>query len=301
MTSGQSCSADASASSPSISTPPSTVDKDFSLSASSQTIQSSLKRFNDYVQKHYERFAEHESLKRSRLVASFVEKEQSYERRISTLNTIHTDIANLLAREKSTNTQLCQVLDNATNSMTRLCKAIADANFVFVDSKLAPHGIKQEILCPTTAVSSLLSQIETVLTEMSGQKGVSMPSPPDSSPCGFAFEALVKIADTLLATQRSLGLLLEDFRSADAVRNDTECQNKSLQEKIVLLQEELHRTRGDNQRISQELAAGTPGSALLSMILTPFPVRLERGNHVGQSPASVYPTAGKPRYHVSPP
>jgi hypothetical protein len=280
MNSCQSSSADASSLSPQTSTPPSAVNQDFSLSASSQTIQSSLKRFNDYVQKHYDRFVEHESLKRSRLVASFAEKEQSYERQISTLNTIHTDIAGLLAREKSNNAQLHQILDIATDSMARLCKVVADANFVFFNSKRDPHGIKQEdggqenvpdiTLRHNATISSLLSQIETILVEMNAQKGVSLPLPPDSSPYHFVIKALGKVADTLLTTQRSLALLLEDFKSVDAARINTECQNESLQKEIVLLQEELRRTRGDNQRISQELAAGTPRSAVLFKILTSF-------------------------------
>ena len=275
MTSCQSSSADASPLSPSISTTPSIADKDFSLSASSKAIQSSLKLFNDYIQKHYERFAEHESLERTRLVASFTQKERSYERQISTLKTIHTDIAGLLAREQLTSSELRQKLDTATNSINKLCRAVADANFVFVKPKEAPHGIKQEDdleesvnvsdikMCPNAAISSLLSQIETVAIKINAQNGVNLPP----SPCHSVIEALDKVANSLLVTQRSFALLLKDFKSVDAARAGTECQNRSLQQNVALLQEELKRTRSDNQRISRELAAGMPGSAVLSIIV----------------------------------
>ena len=279
MTSCQSHSAHASPLSPPIPIAPSAADQDFSLSASSKTVQSSLKSFNDYVHKHYERFIEQESLERDRLVASFAEKEKTYEKKISTLEATHTHITELLAREQSTNGELRQRLDIATNSTDRLCKLVADANFVFLDRKQDSHEIKQEdcsqetrsmsvsdiVMCPNPAISSLLSQIETIIFEMNVHNDVSLPSPPGSSPCHSIVEALAKVANSLLATQRSTALPLEDFKSVDAARVSGDCQNGSLQEKISLLQEELKRTRGDNQRISQELAAGTLGSAALSV------------------------------------
>ena len=275
MTSCASHSAEALPSSPSTSTALLAVDQDSSLSAPSNAIQSSLKNINDYLQKHYERFIEHESLERSRLVASFAEKEKSYEKQISTLKAVHIDIAALLVREQSINGELRQKLDVATSTMARLCKVVADPNFIFVDRTRGPHRTKQEdspqesvdvsdiITCPNTAISSLLSQIETIVTEINAQSGVSLPSPGDPSPRYSTIEALDKVANSLLATQRSFALLIEDFRSADAVRVDTECQNRSLQKMTALLQEELQRIRGENKRISRELTAGRPESVVL--------------------------------------
>ena len=259
---------DASPLSLSTSTSPSDADQDTSLSTSNKATQSSLKSLNDYIQNHYEQFAARESLERGRLVASFAEKEQSYERHISTLKAIHADIAGLLGREQTTNNELREKLDNATSFITRLCKVVADASFVFVDSKRGPHEIKQEegsqenimisdiIICPNATVSSLLSQIESVVTEMNAQNGAGLPSPIDTSPCHSIIEALGKVLDFLLATQRTFALLQEDIKSVNAARVDTEFQNQSLREKVALLQEELKQTRSDNERISQELAAG---------------------------------------------
>ena len=269
MASRQSHRPDARPSSPSISTSPSAADQDFSLSASSKTIQSSLELFNDYVRKYHERFVFNESLERNRLVASFSEKEKGYEKQISKLKGVHADIAGLLVREQSTNNELRQKLDLATDSVARLCKVVADANFVFVDRKQGPHGIKQEepseesmnvpdmMLCPNAAISSLLSQIGTIVTEMNAQNGVGQASPVDPSPCHSITEALSKVTNSLSTTQRSFSLLIEDLKSVDTARADTEFQNKTLQEKIALLQEELKEKRRDNTRISQELAEGT--------------------------------------------
>ena len=254
--------------SPSTSTSPLDADQDTSLSTSNKATQSSLKSLNDYIQNHYEQFAARESLERGRLVASFAEKEQSYERHISTLKAVHADIAGLLGREQTTNNELRKKLDNATSFITGLCKVVADASFVFVDSKRESHEIKQEegsqedtmisdiIICPNAAVSSLLSQIESVVTEMNAQNGAGLPSPIDTSPCRSIIEALGKVLDSLLATQRTFALLQEDFKSVNAACVDTESQNQSLREKIAFLQEELKQTRSDNERISQELAAG---------------------------------------------
>lgn len=256
--------------SPSTLTSPLAADQDTSPSASSKAALASLERFNDYVQKHYDQFVANESLERSRLAASFAEKEQSYEERITTLKSIHTNIASLLVREQATNIELRQKLDIATSSVTRLCQVVADANFVFADRKRAPHEIKQEensqestntsdiVICPNAAISSLLSQIQTVVTEMNVQNGAGLPSSVDPSPCHSIIEALGKVVDSLLATQRTFALLQDDFKSVDKNRADTERQNESLQENIASLQEELKRTRSDNERISHELAAGTP-------------------------------------------
>ena len=278
MTSSQSHSTHGSLSPP-ISTAAS-ADKDFSLSASSKTTQSSLKRFNDYVQKHCERLIEHESLERSRLLASFSDKEQSFKKQISTLKAIHTDVAGLLTREKSTNSELRQRLEIRTNSMEKLCNAVADANFVFFDRKRGPHGMKQEdcsqesmnvpdiIMCPNTAISSLLSQIEIIAVEINAQNSVSLSSIAEPSPCHSTIKALDRVAKSLLATRCSFAQLLEDFKSADASRVNTEFQNESLQERIALLEEELKQTRSDNRRIPQELVAGTPGSSVMSIKIT---------------------------------
>lgn len=269
MASRQSHGSDARPLSPPISTSPSAADRGSSLSASSMTIQPSLEHLNDYVRKHYERFIEHESLERSRLAASFAEKEQSYEKQISTLKAIHIDISGLLAREQSTNSELRRQLDIATDSMSRLCKVVADNNFVSVHHKQGPHGIKQEdsaqeslnvsdSVCSNVVISSTLSQTVSTVTEMNAPNGVVLSSPSDPLPGHSIIETFGKVADSLLATQRSFALLLENFKSADAARVDIETQNQSLQEKIALLQEELRQTRGDNEKISRELAAGTP-------------------------------------------
>lgn len=270
MTSYQSHSANASPLSPSIPAAPSTADQDFSLPASSETIQSSLKLINDYVKKHYDQLIEYKSLEHNRLVASFAEKEQNYEKQILILRAISTDIAGLLAQEQSANSDLHQRLAITTNSITGLLKVVADANFLLVDRNQVPHGIAQEVspqesanvssivMCPNPAISSLLSQIETIVIEIDAQNA----SPADSSPRRSIIETLDKVAKSLLATQRSFTLLLQDSKSADAARVRTEGLNKSLQEKIALLQEELKRTKGVNQRISQELAAGIPESLL---------------------------------------
>jgi len=255
---------------PSTLTSPLTADQDISLSAASKAALASLECVNDYVQKHYDQFVAKESLKRSRLAASFVEKERSYEERIKTLKSIHANITGLLVREQATNIELRQKLEIATSSVTKLCQVVTDANFVFVDHKRAPHEIKQEedsqestnisdiVICPNAAISSLLSQIETVVTEMNAQNGAGLPSPVNPSPCHSITEALGKVANSLLATQRTFVLLQEDFKSVDAARADAGCQNKSLQEQVASLQEELKQTRSDNERISRELAAGMP-------------------------------------------
>lgn len=282
MDSRQSQSAEASHLSPgpSTSTASLAVDKDFSLSPSGKTIQSSLKRLNDYVQKYLDQLFEHQSLERSRLVASFTEKEQNYQRQISTLNGARTDVIGLLARERIINGDLRQRLDVAANSMARLCNVIADTNLVSARRDRGPHGIKQEddlqesvnishiTMCPDAAISSLLSQIETLVIEINAQNGASLPSPPDSSPCHSTIKALDKAANSLLATQRSFTLLLEDFKSLDAARANTERRNVSLQENFALIQKELERTRSENQRILQELAAGTSGSGTLLTSVT---------------------------------
>lgn len=256
--------------SPSTSASPLAADQETSPPVPNKTIPPSLQCLNDYIQKHYDQFIAHESLERTRLITSFAEKERSYERHISTLKAVHTDIAGLLAQERTANGELCQKLDNATGFMTRLCNVVADANFVFVDRERGPHEIKQEensrecmnvsdiVLSPNAAMSSLLSQIETVITEMNTQNGAGLLSPVDTSPCHSIFEALGRVADSLLAAQRIFALLQEDLKSVNAARVDTERQNESLQEKITLLQEELKQARSDNERASNELAAGTP-------------------------------------------
>jgi len=238
--------------------------------ASNKAILSSLECINDYIQKHYDRFVAQESLKRSRLAASFVEKEQSYQRQIATLKAVHVDIAGLLSREQETSADLRQKLDNSASSLARLCKVVTDANFEFVDRKRPPLEIKQEessqeitsvpdvAICPDAAVSAILTQIETVVTEMNAQNGVSLPSPVDASPCCSVIDSLRKVVDSLSATQHTFALLQENSKSVNAARADAELQNESLQEKIALLQEELKQAKGDNERISQELAAGTP-------------------------------------------
>jgi uncharacterized phage infection (PIP) family protein YhgE len=250
-----------------------------STPAPNKTTPPSLVCLNDYIQKHYDQFVAHESLERTRLIASFAEKERSYERQISTLNAVHADIAGLLAREQTANEELRERLENATGLITRLCKVVTDANFVFVDRKRSPREIKQEessqecinvsdvVVSPGAAVSSLLSQIEAVVTEMNAQNGAGLPSPVDAPPCHSILEALGRVMDSLLATQRVFGLFQEDSKSANAARVDVERQNESLQEKITLLQEELKQARSENERTSQELAAGTPGVyALLTEI-----------------------------------
>jgi len=293
--------------SPSTSTLQLDTDQDALPAASKKSILSSLECLNDYIQKHYERFVAHESLKRSHLTTSFAEKEQSYQRQIATLKAVHVDIAGLLSREQATNADLRQRLDNSTSSLARLCQAVTDANFEFVNRKRAPHEIKQEensqeissvpdvAICPDAAISALLTQIETVVTEMNTQNGASLPSPVDSSPCCSVINALGKVVDSLSATQNTFALLKENSKSADAARVDAERRNESLQEKIVLLQEELKQTRGDTERISQELAAGTPVvNTPLTGSLRPPSARLEREEHVCRPPASSYPTPGEP-------
>jgi len=256
--------------SPSTSTPPSAADQETSLPAPNKTTPPSLKCLNDYIQEHYDRFVAHESLERTRLTASFAEKERGYERQISRLNAVHIDIAGLLAREKTANGELHEKLDNAKSLITRLCRVVTDANFVFVDRKRGLHEVKQEegsqecitvsdiVMSPNPAVSSLLSQIETVVTEMNAQNGAGVPSPVDTSPCHSILEALGRVVDSLLVTRRIFALLQEDSKSVNAARVDAERQNESLQEKIALLQEELEQARSDNERTSKELAAGTP-------------------------------------------
>jgi len=255
--------------SPSKSSLPPDADQDIS-SPSNNVILSSLECLNDYVQKHYDRFVAQESLERSHLAASFAKKEQDYERQISILKAVHTDIAALLAREQVTNAGLHQKLDSVTSSMARLCKVVTDANFVFVGRKRAPHEVKQEensqsntdvldvTICPDATISALLSQIESVVTEMNAHNSVGLPSSVDPSPCHSVSGTLRKVVDSLLATQRAFSLLRDDFKFVDATRMDGERQNESLQEKIALLQQELERARSDNEGLSQELTAGTP-------------------------------------------
>lgn len=255
--------------SPSTSTSASAADQETSLPAPNKTTPPSLKCLNDYIQEHYDRFVAHESLERTRLTASFAEKERGYERQISRLNAVHVDIAGLLAREKTANGELHEKLDNAKSLITRLCRVVTDANFVFVDRKRGLHEVKQEegsqecitvsdiVMSPNPAVSSLLSQIETVVTEMNAQNGAGVPLPVDTSPCHSIFEALGRVVDSLLMIRRIFALLQEESKSANAARVDAERQNESLQEKIALLQQELEQARGDNERTSKELAAGT--------------------------------------------
>jgi len=251
---------------------PSCADKDTSLSAPNKAILSSLESINDYIQKHFDQFVANETLERSRLVASFAEKERNYTRQTSALKAIHTDIAGLLARERAANGELRDKLDSATNFVTRLCQVVADANFVLLHRKQAPHEIKQEkgsreginvsdiAICPDAVISSLLSQIETIVTEINAQNGSDLPSPVDASPRNSITGALGKVVDSLLTTQRAFALLQEGFKSVEAARADTGRQNESLREKVALLQEELKQATSDNERISQELTAGTPSS-----------------------------------------
>lgn len=289
------------------STPPSPLDGDqeTSLSASSKAIQSSLESLNAYVQKHYDRFVAHESLERSRLAASFAEKEKSYEKQLATLKAVHTDIAGLLARERTINVELGQKLDDANSSMARLYQLVTDANFVFVEHKRLPHRVKQEespqenmyltdvTLCPNAAVSALLSQVETIVDEMNLENGVGLPSPIDSSPCCSIIEALRKVVDSLSATRRTFELLQENYKSAHTARVDAERQNVSLQENFALLQEELKQARRDNERISQELAAGASvADPQLTGGSRPLLARLEKERHVCQVSDPRYPTPG---------
>lgn len=245
------------------------ADQDTLLSASNKAILSSLECLNDYIQKHYDQFVARESLDRNRLVASFAEKEKNYERQISILKAIRTDIASLLAREQTTNEKLREALENATGSIATLCKLVTDANFVFVDRKRGPHEIKQEekseestiasdiVICPNATIFSLLSQIESVVTEMNTQNSAPLPSPVDILHCHSIVEALGRVADSLLVTQHAFGLLQGDLKSVGAARVDAERQSESLREKIILLQEELEKTKSSCERTSQELAAGT--------------------------------------------
>ena len=278
-----------------------------------KSILASLDCLNDYIQKHCDRFVADESLKRNRLAASFAQKEQGYQKQITALKAVHVDIAGLLSREQTSNADLRQELDNAASSVVRLCKLVTDANFVFVDCKQVPHEIKQEeglpestsvtdvAICPDASVSALLSRIETVVTEINAQNGAGLPSPVDFSPCYSVVGALGKVADSLLVTQRTFVLLQENFKSACVARVGAECQNESLQEKIVLLQGELEQARGDNERISQELAAGTPVAYVLLMGGSrSFSARLEKEAHVCRPPTPPYPTPGKPIPRDSP-
>lgn len=256
--------------SPSASTSPLTTEQDILLSPPTKAIKSSLEILNNHFQKYHDRFVEQESLKLSRLIASFAKKEQTYGRQISTLKATRADVSGLLVREQAVNYELREKLDNATGSITRLCKVVTDANFSFVDRKQGSHEIKREespeegmnvsdvIICPDAAISSLLSRIEAVITEMDAQNGVGLPSPVDILPCHSILETLGKVVDSLLATQRTFSLLQEDFKSVCAARDNAERQNESLQGSITLLQEELRQVRYDNEKISQELAAGTP-------------------------------------------
>jgi hypothetical protein len=296
------------------STPPSPLDgvQEISLSASSKAIQSSLESLNAYVQKHYDRFVAHESLERIRLAASSAEKEKSYEKQLATLKAVHTDIAGLLARERTINVELGQKLDDANSSMARLCQLVIDANFVFVEHKRLPHGVKQEespqesidltdvTLCPNAAVSALLSQVETIVNEMNLENGVGISSPIDSSPCCSIIEALRKVVDSLSVTRHTFELLQENHKSAYTARVDAVRQNVSLQENFALLQEELKQARSDNERISQELAAG---ASVVDPQLTegsrPLSARLEKERHVCQVSDPRYPTHGKSTLCVS--
>jgi hypothetical protein len=296
------------------STPPSPLDgvQEISLSASSKAIQSSLESLNAYVQKHYDRFVAHESLEHIRLAASFAEKEKSYEKQLATLKAVHTDIAGLLARERTINVELGQKLDDANSSMARLYQLVTDANFVFVEHKRLPHGVKQEespqesidltdvTLCPNAAVSALLSQVETIVNEMNLENGVGISSPIDSSPCCSIIEALRKVVDSLSVTRHTFELLQENHKSAYTARVDAERQNVSLQENFALLQEELKQARSDNERISQELAAG---ASVVDPQLTqgsrPLSARLEKERHVCQVSDPRYPTPGKSTLCVS--
>ncbi|KAF9788110.1 hypothetical protein BJ322DRAFT_1047065 [Thelephora terrestris] len=282
MASRQSQSGDARLLSPLVSTSPSAAGRDFSLSASGKATQPSLEHLNEYVRKHFERFVEHESLERSRLAASFAEKEQSYEKQISTLRADNTDISALLAQERSTNSELRQKLDVATNSMARLCKVVADVNSISVNRGQVPHEVKQEDnsqgiisasdmkICPSAVIAS---QADFIVTELNASNGVGLPSSSDLFSRHSIVETFGKVADSLLATQRSFALLLDNFKSADAARVDSECQNTSLQEKITLLREELRQKRSDNEKIAWELAAA----------------RLERERHVCQPPLLEHP------------
>ena len=271
--------------SPSASTFPLDTDQDALPATLHKSISSSLECVNNYIQKHYDRFVAHETLKRTLLTDSFTEKEQGYQRQIATLKAVHIDIAGLLSREQATSADLRQKLDNSASSLARVCQAVTDANFEFADRKRPPHEIKQEssqeitdiAICPDAAISVLLSQIETVVTEMNAQNGAGLPSPVDPSPCRSVIDALKKVVDSLSATQHTFALLQENSKSVDAARTDAERQNESLQEKIALLQEELKQAREENEKTSQELAAGMSivDTPLLGC-LCPFSVRLER-------------------------
>lgn len=257
-------------SSPPASTSPLTAEQDTLLSPPNEAIKSTLETLNNYFQEYHDRFAQQESIKRSRLIASFAKKERTYERQISTLKAIQADISGLLVREQAVNDELRKKLDNATTSMTRLCRVVTDANFSFVDRNQGPHEIKQEessdegmnvsdiIICPDVAISSLLSRIEAVITEMNAQNGVGLPSPAGIPPCHSILEALRRVLDSFSAAQRAFSLLQEDFKSVCAARDDVERQNESLQQGITLLHEELKQVRCDSEKISQELVAGTP-------------------------------------------
>jgi hypothetical protein len=276
------------------------------LSAQDKAAVSSLNVLNDYIKKHYDRLVEHESLERRRIVASFAEKEQSYERQISRQIAACADVAALLAREQSTNNELRQKLDIAAGSITILCKLVTDGNSVFVNHKLGPHQIKQEegasvsgtMTFLDAAISPLLSQIETIVTGTNANAG--LPSPVDPSSCHFLIEALGKIADSLLATQRSFALQLEDYKAVDADRVETGCENVSLRAEVALLQEELKQVKNDKERISHELAVGAPVFAALSTsVLFLFSVRLEREKHTCPPPTSTYSTPIVPHSHTS--
>jgi len=270
--------------------------------ASKKSIQSSLECLNAYIQKHYDQFVAQESHKRILLVASFARKDKSYQKQIATLKAIHVDIAALLSREQTTNADLRQKLDNAASSVARLCKVVTDANFVFVNRKRAPHEVKQEessqegmtvpdvTICPDATVSALLSRIETVVNEMNAKHGAALPSPVDPSPCYSVIDALGRVVHSLLATQRMHVVLQENIKSVDAARVDAECQNESLQARVALFQEELRQVRGDNERISQELAAGTPFVNFFPMGDShPYLARLEREEHVCRPPTPPLP------------
>ena len=252
---------------PLSSTSPLAADQETSPLAPNKTTPPSLRCLNDYFQKHHDRSVASE---RNDLIASFAEKERSYERQISTLKAVHNDIAGLLTRGRTANDELREKLGSATGLVTRLCKIVADANFVFVDRKRGLHEIKREensqesmnvsdiVMSPNAAISSLLSQIETVVTDMNAQNGAGLPSPVDTSPCHSILEALRRAVDSILATQRMFALLQEDLKSVNAARVEEGRKNESSQEKIALLQEELKQARSDNERTSKELIAGTP-------------------------------------------
>lgn len=316
MASRQSNTTDARPLSPSIPTLPSAADPDISLSASSKAILSSLECINDYVRKHYDRYAEQQSLKHGRLIASFAEKEQTYERQISALRTTQADIAGLLTRERSANDEIRRKLDIVTNSLVKLCKVIGNASFTSVDHKRSPHRIKQEggsqedanvsdmETCPKVAISSLVSQLETVFSEMRAHNDPGTPPPADPPPGHSAPEAIASLADSLLRAHCSFAMLLENRKTVDKARLDSDSQNQSLREQIVLLEEQLKQSRGDHEKISQELAAGTLTPVSLGRVSCfSFSALLEKERHVCRPPASAYPTPapGKTRPHASRP